>query len=152
MVQNVYHTTTSDGMWLRTCALQLQSLLMKSEQITLTSMQLFACCRGLRKNVPSTSGYLSNTSSCSSQRTQCTLERPCDANVDRMKQRVSSFPWLPSSSVCNRTNILCFDRHVNVYFWGWGADVISAADQTLANEVYTVRAAKGLSLANPITK
>lgn len=65
-------------------------------------MQFLACCRGLRKNVPSTSGYLSKTSICSSHRIHWTLDLPCEASVDRIKQRVSSLPWFPSSSICNK--------------------------------------------------
>lgn len=70
--------------------------------VWLTSIQLFACCLGLRKKVPSTRGYLSKTSICSSHKMHWTRDRPSEASVDKMKQRVSSLPWLPSSSICNR--------------------------------------------------
>lgn len=89
--------------------LNLVFFLFSSFQIT--SMQDFECCIGLRKNVPSTNGYLSKTSICSSHKMHCTLERPCDANVDKMKQRVSSLPWLPSSSICNKNQ-----KHRQKYF------------------------------------
>lgn len=68
----------------------------------LTSKQLLLCCLGLRKNVPSTNGYLSKTSMGVSQSTQATRDICIPANVDKMKHRVSSLPWLPSSSICNK--------------------------------------------------
>lgn len=65
-----------------------------------TSMQCLACCFGLKKNVPSTSGYLSKTSIGSSHKMHETRLRWCWANEDKMNRRVSSLPWFPSSSIC----------------------------------------------------
>jgi hypothetical protein len=66
----------------------------------LTSIQHLLCWRGLRKKVPSNRGYRSNTNIGDSQSTQATRDVCSAANVDSMKQRVSSLPWLPSSSIC----------------------------------------------------
>lgn len=65
-----------------------------------TSMQSGACCFGLKKNVPSTSGYRSNTNIESSHRTHVTRLLWCCASEERINKRVSSFPWFPSSSIC----------------------------------------------------
>ena len=79
---------------------ELSSMLKLKFQIT--SAQAVECCLGDRKNVPSTNGYLSKTSIGARQRTQDTLDHCNAASVDRMKHLVSSLPWLPSSSICNK--------------------------------------------------
>lgn len=68
----------------------------------ITSTALLVCCRGLRKKVPSTSGYRSNTWRVSLQSAQDTFGLCWPARVERMKSRVSSLPWLPSSSIWNK--------------------------------------------------
>lgn len=66
---------------------------------TRTGMADLACWIGVRKNVPSSKGYLSNTRRDWWQRTHAVRQDLCPANVDRMKHLVSSFPWSPSSSI-----------------------------------------------------
>lgn len=68
-----------------------------------TSAQAGECCLGDKKNVPSTSGYLSKTSMAARQRTHVTRDHCRAANVDRIKHLVSSLPWLPSSSIWKQT-------------------------------------------------
>lgn len=72
--------------------------------LTPTSMHPGACCFGLRKNVPSTSGYLSKTNIGSSQSTHDTRLFWCCASDDKMNNLVSSLPWFPSSSICPEQN------------------------------------------------
>lgn len=67
--------------------------------IELTSIHPWACFLGLRKKVPSTRGYRSNTSIGSSHSTHATRLFCWDASEDKMNRRVSSLPWLPSSSI-----------------------------------------------------
>lgn len=66
---------------------------------TRTGMADLACWIGVRKKVPSNSGYRSKTRSGWWQRTHAVLDVLWAASVDRMKQRVSSLPCRPSSSI-----------------------------------------------------
>lgn len=103
----------------------------------LTSTHALLCWRGLRKKVPSMSGYRSNTSMGTLQSTQGTLEMCWLASVDRMKQRVSSFPWLPSSSICNRkTGLLRRRTTCPGGKWRyWSTSPLKFLDQILYDEV-----------------
>lgn len=65
----------------------------------LTSTLPLACLRGLRKNVPSMSGYLSYTFIGPLHNTHNTLDWWWAVRLDNTNDRISSFPWLPSSSI-----------------------------------------------------
>lgn len=64
----------------------------KNVRFSLTSAHEAECCLGERKKVPSTSGYLSKTSIAERHSTQETRDHCNAANVDKIKQRVSSLP------------------------------------------------------------
>lgn len=74
-------------------------------EFRLTSMHPLECCFGDKKKVPSTKGYLSNTSMGSSHNMQATRLLCWAAKEDRMNNLVSSFPWFPSSSICKEKNV-----------------------------------------------
>lgn len=101
----------------------LSSSRSKFSRSLLTSRQDLLCCLGLRKNVPSTSGYRSKTSMGESQRTQATRDMCMAARVDRMKQRVSSLPWLPSSSIWKKIWINQHWKTASTSISTWRTDV-----------------------------
>lgn len=68
--------------------------------IALTSMHSLECWMGLRKKVPSTNGYRSYTNMTSLHRMQFMWVFLWAASDDKTNIRVSSFPCLPSSSIC----------------------------------------------------
>lgn len=69
--------------------------------LSLTSMHSFECWIGLRKKVPSTSGYRSYTNIISLHKMHVMWVFLWAARDERTNILVSSLPCLPSSSICN---------------------------------------------------
>ena len=68
----------------------------------LTSIHSFECWTGLRKKVPSTSGYRSYTSIISLHKMHVICVFLCAASDDKTNILVSSLPCFPSSSICKK--------------------------------------------------